>query len=385
MRHDSVHSVILSLYDAAIDPALWPATLDRCVELCGAASCAIFDFNDAPNAASFQITHAGSGAQKSLMEYYTRSNIRQEVLDRRGAQALASDIDDVEALSDEIIYSDYAEFIARPNVQSLMELGLRHRVIAFLNKDNFARSQFTLQYADGRGPASQQELRTLNLLLPHMAKAVSLQRHIQTLEQRSQSALSAIDHLALGLCILDSRGRVVLENIEFRRQRTDLGMFCQDATGYLQFKNPRDQKAYASLLADAQNHGKFGARPRKEVISSQSATYLNVEMLKIEHLEVFEGKAFQGAVIFSRDTTLPIDANIEALSNVFGLTKAEAALAEKLANGLTNAQIADANERALGTINGQVKSILAKTRCSNRTQFVSLLANFTSSAAHKNH
>ena len=60
----------------------------------------------------------------------------------------------------------------------------------------------------------------------------------------------------------------------------------------------------------------------------------------------------------------------------YGLTDTEMSLVDAIADGLTNAQIAEMRNRALPTINAQVKSILSKTQCSTRTQFVRLLTGF---------
>jgi DNA-binding NarL/FixJ family response regulator len=48
-----------------------------------------------------------------------------------------------------------------------------------------------------------------------------------------------------------------------------------------------------------------------------------------------------------------------------------------VAEGLTNAQIAERRNRSIATINTQVKSILSKTQCLTRTQFVRLMMSFS--------
>jgi DNA-binding CsgD family transcriptional regulator len=47
-----------------------------------------------------------------------------------------------------------------------------------------------------------------------------------------------------------------------------------------------------------------------------------------------------------------------------------------VAEGLTNAQIAERRDRSIATINTQVKSILSKTQCLTRAQFVRLVLGF---------
>ena len=86
--------------------------------------------------------------------------------------------------------------------------------------------------------------------------------------------------------------------------------------------------------------------------------------------------AWQGAVVYSLDTSVPLAADADALRAVFGLTGAEASLAGNIAEGWSNKAIAARRARSVETVNAQVKSLLAKTGCANRTQLVRLMSRF---------
>ncbi|MCV0427008.1 MAG: hypothetical protein K5905_16215, partial [Roseibium sp.] len=188
--------------------------------------------------------------------------------------------------------------------------------------------------------------------------------------------LGSMDKLVVGISVLDRHGRIVQENREFRRQREECGVLEVAPNGVLRFKNAEDEKRFHELKSDVRNHGKFGARPRKEVISKEDGGFLSVELQHLNQADEIGSGIFAGFVLYSIDTSLPISINPAALQQAFGLTQAETALIPALAHGLTNSEIAEANGRAVPTINGQVKSILAKTQCGTRTQFVRLLMSF---------
>jgi len=371
-----IDDLILAVYDASADPGLWPAVLDRCAAVSGALSCAIFDEIAAGPGARFAITHMCAAYSEDMLHGYSLDNLEQEIADRSLAKKVLSSSDRIEALNDEAVYEDYDEFLSRPNVRSLREIGLRHRVIAFLNKDNLGTGQFTLQYPDGRGPATQAELSRLNMVLPHLAKAIDLGRSASQLAAKNLQLMAAMNHLAIGICVLDRRGRLMQENTEFRRQRETAGVFKQTADGQLRLKNGTDQKRFHDLMRSVGNHGKFGARPRKEAIAKQGSGYLCVEMVNLNRVEEFGSGTFKGYVLYSTDTSRPMDLNTGPIRQAFGLTEAEAALVDMIARGLTNKQIAELKGKAVPTINGQVKAILAKTDCTTRTQFVRLLMGF---------
>ena len=165
-------------------------------------------------------------------------------------------------------------------------------------------------------------------------------------------------------------------NHEFRRQIEEFPVFSQSAAGRLEFSKPGDQKLFADLMADADNHGKFGARPRKEAISSGRSSFLCVELVPLTRSEDLGSGIFGGHVLYSIDTSRPMPCSIEPIRQAFGLTEAEAALIEAISQGLTNAQIAERRDRSVATVNVQVKSILSKTGCTTRTQLVRLLMGF---------
>jgi len=375
-RDRHADDLVFSMYDAAFDPLLWPDVLDRCAEIAGAKSCSIFEYAENLPKRPFLITHMCGSFSERAMDDYVHDNLQQEIADRSVAKSIISMKDDIEALSDEPVYDDYDEFLSRPNVRSLMEIGLRHRVIAFLNKDNLNVGQFTLQYPDGRGPALAEELSVLNKVLPHLAKAIDLSRPTQHLATHRLQLMAAMDRLALGICVLDAKGRIVQENEEFRRQRKENGVFVKTPGGALQFSRDADQKRFEELKSDVRNHGQFGARPRKEVISNRNGEHLCIELQHLNKAEEIGSGEFAGYVLHSLDTTKPVSLDPYPVQKIFGLTQAETALVLQLAEGLTNTQIAERNNRAVATIRNQVNAILTKTGCSTRTQFIRLLMSF---------
>jgi len=372
----NLNPLILSIYDAAVDPLLWPRVLDDCALAAGALGCAIFEFHDAERQVPFSISHSGAEFPGEVIFEYNKKHIDQEVFDRDSAKRFTCLSDPIEAISDEIVYDDYDEFLSRENVKSLMSVGLRHRVIAFLNKDNLDIGQFTLQYPDGRGAATAEELARLNILLPHLAKSLALGTTAMNLMAMRKRMFEAFEGLDTGVCVLDGKGRILLENPEFERQRLELKVFCKTLSGKLRFLDAGDQKRFEWLSDQVCNHGQFGGRPRKEVITNRDGVTLCLEIMKVSRIAELTSQIFDGAVLFSRDTSRPVAIDSLAVQRAFRLTDAETALVEQIAEGLTNAEIAEKNGRAVPTINGQVKSILSKTRCANRTQFVRLLTSF---------
>ena len=126
-------------------------------------------------------------------------------------------------------------------------------------------------------------------------------------------------------------------------------------------------------------HGRFGARPRKEAIVTDHmlpGAAICIEIAPFEKSDAFGITRFDGAVLYTIDTTSGFSCDAKTLQNVFSLTNAEAELAILVGEGLTNPVIAERRERSVQTVNAQVKTLLAKTGCKTRTEFVRLLLGF---------
>ncbi|MCZ4274183.1 helix-turn-helix domain-containing protein [Maritalea porphyrae] len=310
------------------------------------------------------------------MDTYVDRFIEQELNDRGHAKQAVAISDRIEVLSDEVTYTDYSEFLRRDNVSYLRELGLRHRAISFLNKDNLNSSQLTFQFGDNRGPITKDEVRNVETLLPHIAKALDLGRLVYQAKDAHRGILSAMDRLAIGVCVLDRFGHVTAQNNEFERQSECYGVFFANPSSKLCFRKPSDQLKFDELNANAQNNGKFGARPRKEAVATRTGEVLCIEVSPVQHLVELGFEPHGGAIVFSTDTSKPITVDLDSAAKYFGLSHAETKTAQLLSQGLTNNKIAQKLDRSSETIKFHIKAILSKTRCSNRTQFVRLLGNF---------
>ena len=373
MDHD-IRQAVLGIYDTVADQSIWPSVLDRLADQLNARGCLIFEMENQGLSAPL----TSSWYDASALRDYIDTHRESELADHRIFQNHSLAHDSVDIVPDSVLYEDLAEFRSRPNVRHVMQFGILHRAAALLSKDNPNISRFSVQFRSDRGGITAVESAYLNSLLPHIAKALELGRPARQLERENRGLLAAMDRLNIGVCILDPKGRVVQANAEFERQQAAYRVFKTAPDGELQLTEDQDQKLFDTLKSDALNHGKFGARPRKEAVSADDKTYLCIEVSPLDRSDEIGSGIFGGCIVYSTDTSLPLRCQTLPVKLAYGLTDAELSLADAIAEGLTNAQIAERRGRAVATINGQVKSILSKTGCATRTQFVRLLMSFGS-------
>jgi len=370
---------ILEIYDAVADSSLWPDLLDRFADLINARGCIVFEWEGDGNQRTLDATHMSSRYERAKLDQYLSIFQALEVEDQHRFEQLSLQSDAIDLIEDARLFDDEATLLARPNVQAMMANDMRYRAAGLLNKDNTARSRFSIQLSESRGPMTAEEHSLVSSLLPHVAKALDLGRPTLQLEAKHQQLIAAMDNLVIGVCVLDSRGFIVATNREFERQSDTYRTFRRSPEGKLHLSNLADERHFASLISDAMNHGRFGARPRKEAIpvfNNGNVGALCIELVPLKRSAEMGSTPLDGTIIYSIDTSTPVGHDTVPLRQVFGLTEAETALASLLGQGMTNTQIAEQRERSVATVNVQVKSLLSKTDCANRTQFVRLLMNF---------
>lgn len=373
---ERIHEIILRVYDAAADESLWPDTLQSIASEVDALGCIFFEWEHSALGRSLKAPLASSYYDHDAIRTYVKYNFEAEAQDQDIFEARSLAQDRIDLIEDDVLAPSQEALKKRPNVQTLLKVGILHRAACLLNKDNTAVSRFSIQLARDRGRLLTDQRVFMGAILPHVAKAMELGRPAKQLSAQYSSLLAAMDRLSIGICLVDAMGRVVQTNEEFERQRDIYREYSVSKTGELKLYPAANQKRFAALLDHAFNHGQFGARPRKEAIATDGNGHLCIEVTPLTRSEEMGSQVFGGYILYSTDTARPFSCNTRPLQTAYELTDTEALLAGLLGEGLTNALIADRRGRSVATVNAQVKSILAKTGCTTRTQLVRLMMTF---------
>lgn len=378
-----------------MEPSLWPDILDRVVHLSGSLGAIVFEWRSDGDARRLRPAWLSSYYDPDLIIDYVDRNEGREATDQdRFERAFLSrnylDSDEVNLVCEEVLYADEAEYFRQAHVRELLSYGIAHRYGCLLNKDNPDRARFTIQRTAKAGRFGDGELRALTPLLDHCAKAMEMARQIESAKVERQALLAGLNAASgVGICLVDGRGRVVTCNDEFRRHRADLRAFRGGERERLAMSDPADDRKLADLMTGAMNHGRHGARPRREAVISETAerdSVVCVDVAPLPRSEEMGSSRLDGALIVSRDTTRPVAIDLALAARTFALTAAEAEVMAMICDGLTSAEIAERRGVSAHTVNVQVKEILRKAdaRCrpeiNSRTKLVRLLSNFAAPA-----
>lgn len=384
-----IDRLILDIYGTTTDHRRWPQVLTRFADLIGARGCIISEIEGIDNHRQIVTPYVCERYDAAQIQRFLGKHLVEELQDQARYEELSSKGDPVELVDQRTFAGDdLADYLARPGTKRMQSLGISERAGALLDKDNKLHARFSLHFGEEHPGLTDHIRQNIARLLPHIGKAIEVGRSVRQANTQNLGMLEALDRFRIGVCVLDRHGRVEVANAEFHRQVDAFPLYSIDPTyNTLHLRYDQDQQRLNALLSNVMEHGNHGARPRKEgmtvgvqpdIAVSEEFNGLCLEVVPLHRFDEIGSGTFNGAVIYSLDTTREIPFQLELLIRQFGLTPAEEDLTAMIGQGLTNNEIADQRGRALNTVNTQVKTLLKKTQCSNRTQLLRLAMSFGS-------
>jgi DNA-binding CsgD family transcriptional regulator len=225
------------------------------------------------------------------------------------------------------------------------------------------------------------------ILKPHLCRAAQCFRQFSFLESVSKAATAALDHLPMGLILVDAAGGVLTMN----RGAQEI-VACNDGLrsldGGLAAANRTESEALRGLIAAAARTGQGrGLHPGGAMALSRPSMLrpLSVLVAPIGREVWANGLDLGGeraaAVVFISDPEARQETPAELLRRFYGLTPAEARLAEAMAEGGPLSEAAERLGIGRETARSHLKQVFAKTGTHRQAELVRLL--LTSPAAIK--
>ncbi len=374
---DAKSSELIGLaYEAALEPARWLEFLRKTKEAVQARSILLrlIDFDNRRVALAETIGYdpAYVSAYRDhfvrLDPYAAKLNVSPHGVLRYPEEAISWH---------ERSKSEYHNEYERPQ-------GLRHSVGCILTKNQNYNLQFALQRGAEGAPFSEDtdSIAMLSILVPHMARAMSVHRSLSEAACQKTWALEALNKLRVGVILINERSQPYFKNHaadQLIKSWPGMGMTKEGIT----FHRRADAEQLARLVRDARQiaRGDLATPPGCMGIASDDGNTLQIQIapLLTEQTHWLDAIPPGSLALFlckPGGQQLPC----ENLVSLYGLTRAEARLAAKLAEGLSLEEVSDEFDISIETARSQLKSIFAKTGARRQSELMAKL--LTSVMAH---
>jgi DNA-binding CsgD family transcriptional regulator/PAS domain-containing protein len=226
------------------------------------------------------------------------------------------------------------------------------------------------------GPAiSEQQLGIADRLVPHLKRAITIYGQLANVEHQQIALHEVIDRIPTGVIILDTRSQPVVVN-RMAAHILELGDGLSiDASGA--HAHDRDTTSRLRSLIDSAINpipgrdlagGGFMALPRPSGLRSYP-----VLITPILGRSGQSTMADAAVVLFISDPEFRDVSFANVLTEVYGLTPAEAELAQLLAQGRSLEEAAAVRNVTLNTARSQLKQVFAKTHTNRQGELLQLV------------
>jgi DNA-binding CsgD family transcriptional regulator len=204
--HESerLSALIGDIYDAALDPTLWPTVLANCIGFIGGSAAAIFS-KDAASKTGDVAYHVG------IEPHYQRLYFEKYIkLDPLTVGHYFAEIEKPVAVGDILPYDEFLE------TRAYREWGQPQGIVDVLNvaldKTATSAAMFCVFRHKRDGRVDDEMRRRMALLVPHIRRAVLIGRVINLQKAEAASLADVLDGMSAGMFLVDASSRIVHAN-----------------------------------------------------------------------------------------------------------------------------------------------------------------------------
>lgn len=366
--------VIISFYEAATEPALWMPALASMTRLFSPAFIAHWFTWDRTKNVDFSIVDRDelAGANKQYVTYYAKIDPRTAM----GARLPVGEVLACHHHFDEA-YVAKSEFYQ----DFLIRIGGRYIATAKVDESDRCMTFVSVHRNTRQGPFEASDLELLKRLQPHLTQATRLFHKFHEMKVAQSRSVAAIDRVPWGILVVDRNTRILETNAagEALLKRADV---LRSEDGRLDTISPERTTTLRRLICDAfsaacGNACRPGGLMRIDRASGEGYVTILAVPLR-QSTRAITKKAETCVVLFTSDSeTRPI-LPIAWLSQLYGLTPAEATVALAIAAGKTLEEISAMNGVTKNTVRVQTQSVLEKTGTRRQAELVGLLSRIPS-------
>lgn len=344
------------------------------------------------NSASLMVGDFAAGRQEILYHAeipedwaaaYRNHYRKVDLWTNRAAQAIARQPGEIRVwTSGEALVPDHEFLRSEFYCDFGRRLGLRYVVGTVARLGSAGMMPIGLHRPDGAVPFGARERGLLARLLPHLRRSMQIRHRFASLEARTGSA--ALDALPVGALVVDAEMRVLLANTTAEALAANgAGLLLRREVGlggtaiFARARCGADGAALAALVRATALGGSSGGATRLRAEDGMAGVAALVSPLpkRLTDRPGTGGRVPGQALVLLRDLTAePAPPPVGLLRDLFGLTRAEAEVAQALAAGATKGAVAAARGSRESTVRTQVRAVLDKTGAANLRGLERLLA-----------
>ena len=368
------------IYDAALQPNLWQQVLETIRIYCGADQCTLFYYD------SLQQRHnyaAAARTDEATLNLYLKEFIAQQAAQINNQ--LAKLPEGVVVSNQDIHHltgSDYSVVVGDKYMNTLWP-NLHFQAGAVLLRGTASCAGLGLQNFGGSPSLTQDALKLLQSITPHLRQAMYMRQRISMQEHANHAFEVVLKHVQLGVILLDADYRITFINPAAKNSLAKSACFSHELHQPLRITNlTHSQWDELFTPGPTQRKGKricqgTGHCMKLDYINGQlklNAFRIGRDTHKVALTSGFNGLPQDSHyLLLVQDSQRPCELPMQYLERAYAITPAEAELIYALVNGATLSEAADQRAVTKETARWQLKHIMQKTGTHSQTELSRLM------------
>ena len=354
------------IYEAAVDPDLWPEVMERLADRIGGTSAWLSRLDLAEARGGGIIARIDPAMPSLYLDHFASVNPLARVADPvayKQSWSLRILTDEDWMPKDELKAGEYYNDFLRPqDIHSTMmiRLALRGDEVSALNVNRSA----------SQGQFEAAELEAARRLHPHLIRAFRVSGALAEVTLDNSDLMEALDRSHHGVLVLDGQGRIRQVNAA-ARSLFDSRFGLRVSEGRLAAGSMDADRRLSSLIARASRpcwSDRIGGSMLLAIPGHARPLTVWVSPLSPDRLAVFGGAP--GVLVMVSDSDVGPSPTEASLRERFGFTAAESRVALGLLDGAKPRQLADRFGVSIHTVRNQLRSLFDKTGATRQSELM---------------
>ena len=364
MEHDGVLEIVGQIYEAGLNADQWPGLLIQIADFCGGANAALVSADPDIHYSSVITPRANPKSVTEYNQHWWRHDPISVLAAKAPPGKFVSVADtDRDSYFSSAFYNEFRRFTGYGN----------HGVTTTLFREGEAFGNFVLQTSPRNDEITAQTLRNTRIIVPHVARAVTMARKLHRLELERSMLDCGLRSDHAGLILVDTKGRRIFVDDEAEKL-LETEARIKVINGEVRLDDIKaDIRLKIAIQACARTVVDVPCGGSLTLEREHDKPPLTIEVLPYRKNRNNPYGNPATAMLLIRDPGAVREADAERMRSRFGLTRAEAALAIEMLKGDGRAAAAKRCGISVNTARTHLMRIFEKTGVKRQAQLIRAL------------
>jgi DNA-binding CsgD family transcriptional regulator/PAS domain-containing protein len=366
-----ISALVGSIYDASLEPELWPSVLSKTANYTPGISASLF-VKDA-NSKNFELHYDSGGIEPYYVQTYKE---KYSKIDPMTAVHYFAEVGQPTSIIDLAPHDEFIE--TRFFKEWAQPQGLVDFIGAAIEKTGTSVGMFGVFRHERHGLADDGARRRIHLLTPHIRRAVALGRAFDLKSSQAATFLTVFDSMAACLFLIDAGGRIVHANAAGYAMLASENVL-RAVSGRIEPYEARAAQEFREMF-DAAGKGDAALGMRGiafPILARDGEKYIAHLLPLTSGARGRTGSSFgAAAILLAQKASLATPAIPEVIARTYGLTPTELRVLLAVAEIGGVSEVAEAFGVSETTIKFHLKNLFEKTGARRQADLVRLLAGY---------